>query len=290
MGLGFSFGSSDSNVSTNTNFQQQQNQLQQKGTTQNQTGSSSTSQSATGTSQTSGTSASKNAGATSSSTKGSQTQTQTGQSFSDLILQALEGSTTQALAAANGSQVNTNINFDPTSFVNSGVAAAAADQQAQLEQSINSLFDTTGGTAGGNSMTALLANRLRGDAAASLAGTRADLTAKANEIQQGNIRTALAGQAQQQGFAAQLLDALKGGVTTQTGQASTTQAQTGSSESTGQSNTGQTSQQQQQQQSDTTQTLMSVINELLRAKGTTTGSSQTNQNSSKSGSGFGLSI
>lgn len=290
MGLGLSFGSSKQKSTTDSTINKNETTNQTQNQTQNQTGTSSSTQTSTGSTQTSGTTATKNTGATTNTAVGTSAETQKSTSFSDMILGALESSTLNALNAANQAQVDTNVAFDRNSFVEGGVASAAAAQQAQLEQSLNGLFDSTGGTASGNSMAALLANRLTGDAAANIAGVRSNLEGQATEIERNNIATALAGAQQTQGFAAQLLSALKGGATTATGQTATSQQQAGTSQQVGEQQQAQSQTQQSTTQQDTTQQLVSIINSLLSGNTQTQATEHSKTTGKKSGGGIGLSI
>jgi hypothetical protein len=286
MALGLSFGSSKNKATTNSNATKNETVAsnQNQNTNQTQTGSTTTNQS--GSQATTG--ATKGSQVSTQQTAGQTTQDQTTKSFSDVILSALEGSTLGAIQAANSAKVDTSNDFDADAFVSGGMASAAASQQAQLEQSLNGLFDASGGTASGNSMSALLANRLQGDANASLAGQRATLAGQAAQIQNQNIQTELAGANQVQGYAAQLLAALKGGTQATTGVQATTQSQTGSQDSTQQQNQNQTNTSTSQQ--DTTQSLMSIINTLLNQNTNTVATEDSKTTGKKSGGGMSLAL
>jgi hypothetical protein len=84
--------------------------------------------------------------------------------------------------------------FDVNAFVDNIMKGAKSTTQAGLENNINSMSSSTGSSANDNTMTSLLANRMRSDAASSLASTEANATATGTQIQQ----------AQQQGYSDQL--------------------------------------------------------------------------------------
>lgn len=290
MALGLSFGSSKTKSSTDTTAtkNEQVNSTQNQATNQTQTGSTTTNQ--TGTQNQSTTGATKGSQTSTQQTAGQTNQAQTQTSFSDAILSALEGSALGAIGAANGATVDTTNDFDAAAYVRDGMAAATANQQGALETSLNGLFDSSGGTASGNSMSALLANRLQGDAAASLAGVNSQLSSTAAQIQNQNTQTSLAGAAQTQGYAAQLLAALKGGSTTATGTTDTTQSQTGSQDTISEQNQNQNTTSSSTSQQDSTQSLISIINTLLNQNTASTATGTENTTGKKSGGGASLSL
>lgn len=297
MALGISFGSNKSKTRSSTDVAKLETGVQSGTTSQNQTTTGSQTSNTTGTQSTTGsqTTSGATSGTSSQTTTGTQQQTQTSQLLSDSILSALEQSSLRALTAAEtpqGPQIGELNGFNIGDFVSQGYQAAASQQQAQLEQSVNGLFDSVGGTASGNSMAALLANRLRGDAAANLAGVQANLTAQGNQILRENIGQSVAAQVAQQQFVTQLLAQLRGGVATTTGTGQTTEATRGQTQ---QINDQRTSQQQdvltsQQQQVDTTQVLASIINQLINTTTNTVASEDTIGKTKKSGGGFGISL
>jgi len=297
MAFGISFGSNKKKSTQTSDVTKTEDQVQSGVTSQDQT--QTTSQTAT----TSGTQTGTTTGSTTGSTtgtsnqqaSGTQSSTQRSQSLSDVILGALEASSLRALqsAEAPGGPAASSLNgFDLDSFVQNGYAAAEAQQRGNLEQSINGLFDSVGGTASGNSMAALLANRLQGDATANLAGIQANLVGQGNQILRENVGASVAERAAQQSYVANLLNQLKGGVTAATGEAATTEQTLGQTQ---QQTAEQQAQQQattsqQTQQTDTTQVLASIINQLLNTQTNTVGHETTVGKEKKSGGGFGLSI
>lgn len=290
--FGLSFGSNKKTTTSNTAVAKDESTSQQQTGTQNQQQTSSSTQ--TGTSNTSGFTSGQTAtsGTTAQQTTGQQRTTQTTQSLSDAILGALEASTQNALTAG-GTRVGPtagDLNFDLDTFVNQGMTAARAASQGALEQSSNGLIDNIGGTASGNSMAALLLNRLQGDNAAALAGVNAQLTAQGNQILRENIGAGLAEQAQSQSWAANLLNQLKGAATATTGAATTSESTTGQQQNIGQQQQSQQQAQQTSQQTDTTSALISIINQLMQGNTRMTGTESSVGTEKKSGGGFSLSI
>jgi len=74
--------------------------------------------------------------------------------------------------------------FDVSGYVNGIAAAAGAATQGDLESRINSILSATGSSETGNSMSALLGNRLRNDATATLAGIVSQATAQGEQIKE----------------------------------------------------------------------------------------------------------
>lgn len=72
--------------------------------------------------------------------------------------------------------------FDVDAFVDDTMARAEATAKFDLESGLNKLFSGTGTSEGDNTMTALLANRLRTDTAANLAGIGAQARATGEQI------------------------------------------------------------------------------------------------------------
>lgn len=86
--------------------------------------------------------------------------------------------------------------FDPNAYADRVTAAAATRAQGDLESRINSMQSQVGGTETGNTMAALLGQRLRTDAATELAGVRASAEAQGQQIrqqQQGSITDQMLG-------------------------------------------------------------------------------------------------
>lgn len=115
--------------------------------------------------------------------------------FSDGFLQLLELTAKDALgsSAAGASALrdqlaevqNNPINFDADAFVKGITEQAKSSVMGQLESDVNSTVSATGGSTSGNSASALLASRLRNDAAANIAGVQASAQGTAAQIQSG---------------------------------------------------------------------------------------------------------
>ena len=129
------------------------------------------------------------------------TQNATAQDLSDPLLQALEALFQSSLEsggvqqgqAALGAQLERVLaqaagpEFDVNSFVNNVMAAATSGAQLDLESSTNKLLSDAGGaSATGNSMAALLANRLQNNTASALAGAGAEARATGEGILRAN--------------------------------------------------------------------------------------------------------
>ena len=86
--------------------------------------------------------------------------------------------------------------FDVASFAKGITDQAVAGAQLDLESSINDMLSASGISESGNSMSALLANKMRNTTAANLGGISAEATATGEGIrqaQQGQITEGIAG-------------------------------------------------------------------------------------------------
>lgn len=97
---------------------------------------------------------------------------------SEQATDAVAGRLEQVQADAAGPQ------FDVGNYVSGIAAAAGAATQSDLDSRINEILSATGTSETGNSMSALLGNRLRNEAAANLAGIVSNATATGNQIRQ----------------------------------------------------------------------------------------------------------
>jgi hypothetical protein len=282
MAFGLSFGSNKSKGSSVTDVNKTET------TDQTQTGTTATtgSQSTTGSSSTQSTQTGTQSGSSTQATTGSQNTTQASTQFSEPVLGGLE-STVQALLGnlpSSPQQLGGSFNHDQ--FVSGGVNAAQSQIQGDLEASLNSIFDTVGGRDDSNSMATLLANRARGDAAAQVQGVRSQLEGQAQGIEKDRFLANLQGVGQQQGFLAQVLDALKGGRAQSTGATTTAENTTGTNQ---QSNTVTGSENTQTAQDTLTNTLQQLL-QTLQGTTNTTGTESTKTKGTQTGGGFGLSI
>lgn len=292
MGLGLSFGKNKTKTNSTSKVDKTEdtNQVQTGTQSQSTTGSSSTTQSQTNNQ--SGATTSEQIGSTSQNTTGQTSQSGASTLFSDQVLSGLEGYSTNALGNLwNQGAIDTSaLNFDSQAFVNNGMAAATTRVNNQVENDMNGLFDAIGGTSGGNTMAALLASRLQGDAAANLAGTQAQLTGQANEITRQNLATEMASRGQEQSFVSQLFDALKGGSAT-TAQVGTSAEQTaGKTQQIGTGTETQTGTSTGTSNTVTQQDVLTALEQLLNGTTHTVGTENTKGTQKQSGGGFGLSL
>lgn len=282
MAFGISFGkkkqsgTSDTTVNkTETTDQTQSGTQTTQGTITN-TGTSTTQSSLAGTS----------SEATQQSTTGSQATQQQATQFSEPVLSTLESAVQNLFGALGASPERLQGDFNADEFVSSGVEAAQSKVNMDVENTLNSMFDQFGGRDDSNSMAALLANRVRGDAAANIAGVRSNLMSQADQIERERFLANLKSTGQQQGFLASVMDALKGGRAAGTSATQTAQDTTGSTvgatTQTGTSST-QTSEQQ-------VQDLVTTLQQLLSGTTTTAGTEHSTQRGTSGGFGFGLSI
>lgn len=276
MPFGLSFGAKKGKTSGTTTIDKLVD------TNQTETGTKATSgtTTTTGTSNTTGTST----GQTTSQqdTTGSQTNQQTSQLFSQGILSGLEGIVQGLFGNASQTPMSLGSNFDKNAFIEGGYAAAENRTLDDTNIALNSLYDRVGGRDDSNSMVTLLANRARGDAAAQLAGVRANLTGQAEGIARENFGADLAGQGQFQQFLNQTLAALKGGTASTQGAIQTAESSTGSG------TTAQQTAEQTQQSQTQVQQLLELLQNQLAGTEHTTGTEKTKGKETQMGGGFSL--
>jgi len=261
-----------------------------------------TNQQQTGTQSSTGTNTSSSTGSQNGSTVGQQTTSQTGSNTTTGQQTGTTTQTTNAFSDSTLSAIEQAVNdlfgkvgttapvsaFDPTRFVEEGLAAVKNDVNTGLESDVNNLVTNVGGATTNNSMAALLSNRLRADAAAKVSGASANLTAQAEEIARSNALAASQIAGQDQGFLGNLLAALKGGSVTTTGTESTATTQNQQTQNTGTANNSEQSSQQTSQQQVQTQQLIEMMSQLLSGTTNTKGTENVKGTTSSMGGGFSL--
>lgn len=286
LSLGLSFGAKKSSSKgtatvdkTETTNQQQTGTNTTSGTTTNNTFGQSTGQ-------TSGQQTSSQTGT--ASTTGSQTGTtsQTTNTFKDSTLAAIEKAVNE-LFGKTGTAAPVSM-FDKAGFIADTVGSASNSINTDLGANLNQLVTNIGGTQNTNSMSALLSNRLRNDAAAQIAGVKSSATATAEEIARSNALATSQIAGQDQGFLGSLLSALKGGQVTTTGTESTQSQQAQQTQNTGQTNSTEQTAQQQSQQQVQTQQLIELVNQLMTGTNNTKGTETTTQKGKSMGGGFSV--
>lgn len=282
MAFGLSFGSKKQTGKSTTNVDKTDTTNETQSGTKASVGTTTT----TGSSNTQSSQSGTQTGQTSSNTSSQQNTSSTTTQFSDSVLGGLESAVGQLLGAIPTDTQQLNSNFNKEQFIASGMDAASSQVQTDLEASLNSMFDQFGGRDDDNSMAMLLANRARSDAAASLAGTRANLTSTAEGIARENFNADLAGLGQNQNFLATVLSQLKGGTSTTTGTATGNEATTGTSAQQNQ----QTGSQNTQTAEQSTQALIEALSSILSGTTHTVGTETTKSKGKNTGFGAGLSL
>lgn len=279
MAFGLSFGKKKSSGKSTTSVDK----------TETETGIELGSKTSTGvtagstTSQQSGTQTST--GQTSQATTGLQQQQSSTSLFSADTLAALESAAGSLLGNVGKTPGDLyKSDFDIGQFVSEGFQAAQNRLDTDLNANVNNLYDSYGGQDDTNSMVALLENRLRTDTEAQLGGVRAALQAQGQGIAREDY---LAGVQGQQGATSQvqaILDALKGGVQSTTGQVATTENVLGTSVQQV------ASQQQASEQTLQVQQLAEQLANLMAGTTHTVGTEKTKESGKTAGGGFSLSI
>jgi hypothetical protein len=298
MAFGFSFGKNKNSSQANSKINKLETGLQEGMQNQQQTQSSN----ATGTTSTTGTTAKTGTSAQQSTaaTQSNSTQAQTGESrsFSNKVIGGLEGAVEELLGSAFdgksgdrrsiGAGYNYLGEFDPNSFVASGLARAQAQEESKMDELLGGIFDAIGGK--NNSAAALLGNRVVNQSTANLAGIEGDLTAKSQEIVRGNVVAGNQIDATSDQRLASILDALKGGVTQQAQSTQTAGAETQSTNQTGQTSANETSAQNQSTQSSEISNLVNVLSTLLKTNTNTSATQESTTKGKSSGGGMSLSL
>lgn len=292
--FGLSFGTSkksstsDSTITKAENVKQQQSESTQQSQTSSTSGISNTSNTSAGTSATSQNQTQAQTNQSQQSTTGTQS------SFSDSLKGGLEGAIGQllGLTGSNTAELEKGIakldSFDADEYVANVVSQAQAKENATLEQSINGLYDSLGGTASSNSMGALLAQRLTSDSNANIAGIRGQAEANAQGIQSSNLKAVTDAIGSQSALIPAMVTALKGGNVETTGSTLASEIANLTGNTSGVTKTSETSQQQQETQQSTVSSLVGLVQQLLNSQTNTTGTEHTTGTEKKSGGGLSL--
>lgn len=289
MAFGLSFGSKKQSSSTNSTIDKDTTTNVDQ--TQATTGSTTTTGNTSSTGSTSQTGNTTNNQSQTSGTTGSQTQTGVTTTLDSAVSDALSGKVQELLSGIDTGGISSAANsrlgsFNANQYVTDTITAARQAGEAQLQEQQSLYNSAIGGTAGTNSMAALLAQRGRNDLETSLAGIRANAVSTAEGIQNSNLAAAAGATGGVADIVANLGNVLKGATTTSDvstltqelskllGQNTGTTAQTGTS-------TEQTSSQQTQ--------LLQQIVDLLGTTNESTHATEVSKTKGKS-SGGGLSL
>lgn len=287
MALGISFGKNKQKVDTTTTSSGTETTNQTQSGTKSSTGTTTNTQTGTSNQQTTGSQTGQTSQQGSSQQQTSQQGTTQQTNFGTGVLAGLEQQVMQLLGQSR-SAGSFESSFDPDAYVEGVMAAAESQAQNQVDLGVNNVFSTVGGRE--NSMSQLLAAKIRNDSAANLAGVRSQAEGSAQQILRENFLANAQGVSADNSFLTQLTNALKGGVST--GTTSETGTQTGNTSQTGTS--AQQNQQSQIGQESQTSTQVQELTELLSQilAGTTTSNNveNTKGTTTKKGGGFGLSL
>lgn len=279
MAFGLSFGKNKTKTSETA--------TKAETTTQSQTGTNTTNTS--GSSNTSGSQSGTNTGTSSTTqgTTGTNQQVQTGSSFGNSALTAINdniGSFIESImgGGAGAAALSELGKFDSQAFIENVMTGAKATAQDSLDEGVNGLISAIGGNASENSATALLQNKMTNATNASLAGTRAQAEGQAQQILGNRAAATTAAQSGDMNALAQILNSIKGGETTGTATGTNNQTQTGTT------NSSETSNQTNNSNTQTQQTAIEMIQQLLN--GTTNSVGTSNGTNTKVGGGLSLGL
>jgi hypothetical protein len=289
MALGLSFGKKTAKTDQTTKLSGTETQTQTGLTGQQQVETSDQTVSGLSSTSTTGENLGAQSGTSALTTAGTESQKGTTTLFSDSVLAALESAGLGSLARVAGAAPvdASGLDFDSDQFVNDAVTRATAAATMSRQSAQGGLYDNLGGTSGGNTMAALLDQQLANQEAASIAGARNEATATAAGIERDNIGAELAVRGQDQGFAGQLLELLRGGVATSDVATDTNQQQRQENQSISQELQNQQQQQATEQQTSTVNSLVSLIQQLV--SGTTTTDTTENVKGKTTSKGMGIS-
>lgn len=281
--FGISFGKKKTTQDTTTDLNKVENTTQNQSSNRNQSSSTSS----TGSSSQTGSTTNQAAGTSASASR--QDSATRSQSLSDATIASLEARVGNLLNDTTlSSSINTSLDdlndFDSAGFINSSVASAEGRERNAMDEFLGGVADSVGSAVGNNSMSALLATRAAGDAAARIEGVRANATQTAAEItrQQALARTQIAGA--NSGQLDGLLAALKGSVTTGTG------TQTGSEAGSTTNSSSGTSQQNVNTSEQSNTALTEALSQLLTGTTNTNANERSIGKTTNSGGGFSLSL
>lgn len=300
MAFGLSFGSKSTKGTSNS--------IISKDETQNQTGTESTTgvkssvASQTGSSNTSQAGTSTTSGTTNQATNisGTTQQTSTTSNLGTKVASGLEGAVTalltQILDPTTGDRamltrgMDAMGGFDVNQYVNSTLQAAKAQQGSKLPEILGSIFSSVGGTDKTNSMSTLLANRARGDAASNLAGIEAQARATGAQILQGNLAATSAALSPLEALISGISQILKGATSTTTGQVAENQTQGVTGNNISSTATSEQGTQNTAQTSTSAETIANIVASVMSMVGHTSGTQNTTSTGKESGGGFSLSL
>lgn len=298
LGLGFSFGSKKKETNTTSSGTKLETLLGTENTTTTGAKSSTGTSSSQGTSSTTGTQT--NTGNQTQNTSGQETGKQSSttttlggdiqQAISDRVKALLGGGINDQSMTALSSAITGAGNFNPADYVKSAVDSATfSGRQAQQEQQ-SAIQSAIGGTAGTNSMAALLAQRGEAQFQDTLSKTRNEAAATAAGINNQNIGAIAGASNAVTSQADALAQVLKGATTTSDVTTLTSQIQQLLGQNTTQQANTQNTATSEQQQTQTMDLISQIVNALTNKTQTTVANETTNTKEKSSGFGISASL
>lgn len=296
MAFGISFGSKTQTTDSTTNMKKNevstgsqatstqgaQSTSSSQTSTQNQNTAQQSTQTQNTAQQTTGQEQSSQKGTT--TTLGADVQS----AITDSLKSILAGGVNSQNIANIANMISGQTGFNADAMVRDIVSGARYQGEQQLQEQQSARESQIGGTAGTNSMAALLANRGRSDLEANIAAITGKAVADSQQIANQNLTTAVGAQGSLVEQGAQLGSVLKGATTTSDVQTLTNQlqqllGQTGTTGSTtGQSNT------QSSEQANSLQLISQLVNALTKQNTSTQGYENTVAKNKSSGGGISL--
>lgn len=210
--------------------------------------------------------------------------------LSDTVKRILSGGVNDANIASLSNAIGGMTNFNADEFVRQNVMAARQGGENALQENVSARQSQIGGTAGTNSMAALLAMRGRNDLEANLAGVEASSRATAEGIANKNLETAVGAQGSLVSQGAGAADVLKGATTTTDMATLTNQLNQLLGTTTGDTKTQESQSSTQSQQTQTLQIINELVNALTNQNVSTIGTENSKTKGKSMGGGISAGI
>lgn len=185
-----------------------------------------------------------------------------------------------AAGARIASAADTLGDFDSSNFIAGATNAAKSQLDIGLRAGIGATAANTGGSVNENSATALLANRLANENAATLGGVQSQAAAQAAQIAQGNLAALASSQQVDASNVLSAADILKGALVSQSGNVRTSEAERQLAQVLGQTGTTESS----NTQTAETTSVLSELERILESFRTGNSSSVQQENTKTKGS------
>ena len=296
--LGLSFGKKKQTSNNKTEIDKLETALSNESKNTTGTRNTTSSSTTTGTQTTTGTTTGSSTMNQQQADRGTQSQTGTTTTLgadvqaglSNAVMSLLAGGVNDANIANISNMIAGRSGFNADQFVADTVLGARTRGEQTLQETNAARESAIGGTAGTNSMAALLANRGRNDLEANIAQITAATQAQAQGIVNQNLAAAVGAQGSLSEQAAGLGQTLKGATTTVDQQTLTDQLSQLLGSQTQQTAMNQNVASSQTQNTATTELLTEILNAITSGTNRTVGTENSTGTNKISGGGLSLSL